>query len=328
MTTAVGVSGAASECSSTVPDAPRVAYLITSYTLPTQVLRLARTLRRGSPEALIVLHHDDRRCGVDARALDALGVRRVEPPSPVAWGESSQLEMVLRCLRWLLQRSHFSWVVLLSGQDYPIRPVPDIERSLAASGVDAFIEAQRVERPALSRRVPVDEFALRYYYRWQKLSSGAPRRRLLATAARARPLFAVRGMPSGTWVGVRALRTPFRPGFECHRGSDWFTLSRRAVGALDQLVRAQPHVLDHYRRTLIPTESFVQTVLANERAMRIRDDHRRFTVWQVGAGRPRVLGFADLPEMLASGADFARKFDETLDRTVLDEIDRRVHAAA
>ena len=44
-----------------VSDAARVAYLITSYTLPKQVLRLARTLRRGSPEALIVLHHDDRR---------------------------------------------------------------------------------------------------------------------------------------------------------------------------------------------------------------------------------------------------------------------------
>jgi Core-2/I-Branching enzyme len=311
-----------------VPDPLRVAYLITSYTLPTQVLRLARTLRRGSPEALIVLHHDHRGCAVDMRAMDALGVRRVEPPSPVAWGEPSQLEMVLRCLQWLLQRNDFSWVVLLSGQDYPIRPVADIERSLAASGVDAFIEAQRVERPTLSRRVPVDEFALRYYYRWRKLSSGEPRRTLLATAARARPLFDLRRMPSGTWVGVRALRTPFRPGFECHRGSDWFTLSRRAVGAVDRLVRAQPDVLDHYRRTLIPTESFVQTVLANERALRISGDYRRFSAWRSGAARPRVLTFADLPDMLASGADFARKFDETLDRTVLDEIDRRLHATA
>jgi hypothetical protein len=30
--------------------------------------------------------------------------------------------------------------------------------------------------------------------------------------------------------------------------------------------------------------------------------------------------------MLASGGDFARKFDETVDRVVLDEIDRRVHS--
>ena len=30
--------------------------------------------------------------------------------------------------------------------------------------------------------------------------------------------------------------------------------------------------------------------------------------------------------MLASGFDFARKFDPTVDSAVIDEIDRRVHA--
>jgi Core-2/I-Branching enzyme len=303
-----------------VSDAAPVAYLITSYTLPNQVLRLVRTLRSGSPEAVIALHHDDRRCAVDGGAMDALGVRRIEPPSPVAWGEPSQLEMVLRGLRWLLESTDFSWVVLLSGQDYPIRPLVDSERELAASEFDAFIEAQRVEPPALGPRVPRDEFASRYYCRWRKVSSGV--------AARARPLVAVRDLPSGKWAGVRRLRTPFRPDFECHRGSDWFTLSRRAVEAVDRLLRARPDVLDHYRHTLIPTESFVQTVLANDPAIRICGDYRRFSAWPSGAARPRVLGSADLPAILASGADFARKFDETVDGGLLDEIDRRVHGEA
>jgi hypothetical protein len=108
--------------------------------------------------------------------------------------------------------------------------------------------------------------------------------------------------------------------------SDWFTLSRRAVDAVDRVVRARPDVIRHYRHTLIPTESFVATVLANEPGMRLWGDYRRFTHWGEGAARPRVLGLADLEPMLASGADFAREFDETLDPTVLDEIDRRVHA--
>ena len=41
--TGAGVSGVASGCSSTVADGVGVAYLITSYQLPNQVLRLART---------------------------------------------------------------------------------------------------------------------------------------------------------------------------------------------------------------------------------------------------------------------------------------------
>jgi hypothetical protein len=240
------VSGAALPCSSTVPERARVAYLITSYTLPNQALRLARALRGGSSDALIALHHDDRRCAIDAKAMDALGVRRVEPPSPVAWGEASQLEMVLRCLRWVLERWDFSWVVLLSGQDYPIRPVREIERSLTATGVDAFIEAQPVPRAALRRQAQIDEFTLRYYYRWYRVASATPGRRLQSAAARTRPLVAVRGMPSGTWLGVPAFQTPFKRGFACHRGSDWFTLSRRAVSTVDRVVRTRPKVLHHY----------------------------------------------------------------------------------
>ncbi len=88
------------------------------------------------------------RCALDDARLEALGVCRVVPPSRVAWGEVSQLAMVLRCLRWLLEFTDFDWVVLLSGQDYPIRPVAEIERSLAAADVDALIETRRCERPA------------------------------------------------------------------------------------------------------------------------------------------------------------------------------------
>lgn len=304
-----------------VPAVGRVAYLITSYVLPDQVLRLTRALRAGSPAGAIVLHHDSRRCRVDAAALDALGVLRIEPPWRAAWGEASQLELVLRCLRWLLDSVDFDWIVLLSGQDYPIRPVAEIERSLAEADVDAFIEARSVARPAL-RRGRVDEFARRYHFRWQRIPEGAWR--AARVAARAGPLVQVRRMPSGPWIGIRALGSPFDARMVCHRGGDWFTLSRRAVDAVDRFQRSRPDVLRHYARTLIPTESFVQTVLANDPAIRLSGDTRRFTRWEPGAARPRVIELGDLPELLASPCDFARKFDPTIDRAVLDALDDRI----
>ena len=151
------------------PDRQRIAYLITSYTLPDQVLRLASVLRKGSPDGWIVVHHDDRRSRLDGAALQALGVCRVEPPHPASWGEASQLLMVLRCLGWVLDFTDFDWVVLLSGQDYPIRRVAEIERSLAGADVDALIEAHPCERPALG--AAIDEFAGRYHFRWRPLPS-------------------------------------------------------------------------------------------------------------------------------------------------------------
>ncbi len=300
-----------------MPEA-RVAYLVTSYVLPDQVLRLVATLRAGSADAPIAVHHDDRRCRIDASALDALGVLRIEPASPVAWGEASQLRMVLRCLQWLLRSAEFDWVVLLSGQDYPIRPVAEIEHSLSEARVDAFIETLPVQGPSLRSR-EVDEFARRYHYRWHRLPA-APSP-VTRAASRARPLVQLRRMPSGTWVGVPALSSPFGPDLVCHRGGDWFTLARRAVEAVDRFAHARADVVRHYGRTLIPTESFVHTVLANDRSLRLSGDTRRFTRWESEAPRPRVLTAKDLPDLLASGFDFARKFDPAVDCAVLDALD-------
>ena len=301
----------------------RVAYVVCSYTLPEQALRLLRLLRAGSPQALLVSHHDDRSCALDATALAGLGVVRVLPPTAVTWGRDSQLEMVLRCMRVVLEQPDCDWLVLLSGQDYPIRRVHDIEARLATDVHDAFIERRELGYRSRSLRSS-DEWTGRYFRRWTTL-----RPRLVAPArvgaARSLGLLELRTLPSGTVVAGRpALRTPYEPGRRCFQGSDWFTLSRRCV---ELVCGADPGLLDHYRRTLVPTESFVHTVLYNEPSLRLSGDTRRFTRWDDPSGpRPRTLRAADLEAMLDSGLDFARKFDERVDADVLDDLDRRVHA--
>jgi Core-2/I-Branching enzyme len=303
---------------------PRVAYLIASHKLPDQVLRLASVLRRGSPDASIVLHHDDRRCDIDRAAAKGLALHLVEPSSRADWGEISLLAMVLRCLRFCLDHVDFDWLVLLSGQDYPIRPIAEIEDALEAAEYDALLEARPCPRPGL--RAPVDEFSGRYYFRWWRPRSASLAWLLQGTARRG-VFVRTRPLPSGNWVAVRAVRNPFDRGLICHSGSDWFSLSRRAVEIVDAFVRERPKVLRYYRHTLHPTESFIQTVLANDASLRLSGDTGRFTVW--GAPHetsPRVLRLDDVDAMLGSGCGFARKFDETVDLAVLDEIDRRVHS--
>jgi hypothetical protein len=303
----------------------RVAYLITSYKLPQQTRRLASVLRKASPESTVVVHHDSRRCTVDRTGLAELGVELVEPPHAVEWGEFSQLDMVLRCLRWVLTNSDFAWLVLLSGQDYPVRPIAEIEQWLRDADADAFIETARCDPPALRGRI--DEFTSRYHYRWRPLPAkmATPVARI---AARGGPFVRSRRMSERAWIGVRALASPFGPELVCHRGLDWFTLSRAAVEAVNRFVDVRPEVLGFYRRTPIPTESFVHTVLANDTRLRLSSDHRRWVAFDAEhRSRPRVLRMTDLESMLASGAHFARKFDETVDRAVLDEIDNRVHGA-
>jgi hypothetical protein len=271
-----------------------VAYLILSYTHPELVERLVARLHGG----LVVVQHDDR-----ATSLGEVDALRI-PPVPIEWGHGSQLAAVLRALRWVRERAEFDWLVLLSGQDYPVRPIATIEAELAAAPFDAFIRHAPVA-PLRLRRGAVDEFARRYAYRWRPARS--------ARLARLDPLVQVRTLPSGTYAGF-----PARPPLPVFHGSDWFSLSRRAV---DVVLAAPDAVVDHFLHTIIPTEAFVHTVLANA-SLRLANDHRRYAVFDPPASpSPRVFGLEDVDEVLASGADFARKF---ADVRVLDAIDRVV----
>jgi hypothetical protein len=284
-------------------------YVVLSHQHPEQVLRLVRTLRRGSPDATIVLHHDDRRVSVDEAALRALDVVRVLPPTPVGWGAASQLEALLRGLR---AAAGCDWVTVLSGQDYPLRPLAEIERAWRESGVDAFAEGSPVDPPPWSRGA-ADEFARRYFYRYVPVRP--PGLRLRRAIAAARPVLTLREMPWGHLLGVRRRG----PGLPVRRGADWLTLSRRAV----EVVLGAPGLVRYYRRTVLPTESLPHTALYAS-GLRLSGDTRRFSLWTPGAEHPALLDRSHLDAMLGSGADFARKFPP--DAPVLDDLDRVVFA--
>jgi len=80
-------------------------------------------------------------------------------------------------------------------------------------------------------------------------------------------------------------------------------------------------VVDHFLHTIIPTEAFVHTVLANS-GLRLSNDHRRYAVFDPpSSASPRVFGLEDVEALLATGANFARKFDDV---RVLDAIDRHI----
>lgn len=227
--------------------------------------------------------------------------------------------MVLRCLAWTVAHTDADWVVLLSGQDYPVRPLAEVEARLAAARVDGFITARPVPRPR--SRVP-DEPARRYHHRWWG-AAWAPAPAVRA-AARARPLVQVVEMPDGPRIGVPAVPSPFGRGLVCHHGADWWSLSRRAAAAVGRSAGERPGLLRHFLRTLHPTEAYVHTVLANEPGLELSGDTRRLSRWESGAQRPRTLTVDDLGLLGDPAFDFARKFDERVDADVLDALDRRV----
>ena len=309
------------------------AYLIFSHTNPTQVLRLAKAIRRSSRFAHIVIHHDISKSRL--HVPDGAQVHLIPNPVAVEWADFSQVEMFLHSTAWILEHLAFDWLVVISGQDYPVEPLADFEARLETSGQDAFAE----HFPALTAATwPKHTGERRYYFRYCRVPRIAHyymlpeslKRRLNGAKSwfnDAQPFVTIRTGPRKipTQVGLRRLRVPFNGDFVCYGGADWFNLNKKSVRKIHEFVIDHPRVVNHYRSTYLPSESFVPTILLNDPDLRVFNDSCRYVAWEgTSAASPRIIRASDLDKVFESRHPFARKFDENIDADVLDLLDARI----
>jgi hypothetical protein len=303
----------------------RVCYLVQSHRDPEQIHRLVRTLRAGSRSGRIVVAHDSAASSLDWSPLAGLpDTHRFEPTGRrVRAHWSAQMQPYLEALAWLEREGlAYDWIVNLTAQDYPVRPVAEIEAFLEHSSADGYVrfwEEGSAESPWSRRR-----FRTRYRYRYHRLPDGAePLLRWLRPATRLLPVHFY--LDYGPYVGARALSTPFGPGLRCHGGRTWFSLRRKAARYLLEHLAEHPEVERHYRGTIAPEESLVQTILVSSgRFDLVNDDLRYIDYAKAVRGSPRTLTVADLPALSSGRYHFARKFDLGVDREVVDRVDREL----
>ena len=302
-------------------------YLIRTHRGPAQILRLAGTIRRGSPAARIVVWHDAGGCALDPAALAALDIELVLDREGTRRGGFTMLSGYLRAIdRLLAADAAFDWLVYLSGQDYPTLPLAESELSLAESGADGFITHWDIGSPASpwGRRRGLRRYCYRYYDppAWSR-----PLLRRLRFVNGLQPLVHIY-LTYGVQVGIRARNVPFGPAFPCYGGLQWHALSRPCVQYLADFARDRPDVVAHYRRTILPDESFLQTALVNSGRFRlVNDDKRYYDFGGSRDGHPRTLDRADLPRIIGGAYHFARKLDLERDPELFDRLDERVLGA-
>ncbi|HEX6201551.1 MAG TPA: beta-1,6-N-acetylglucosaminyltransferase [Thermoanaerobaculia bacterium] len=296
----------------------RVAYFVQTHRAPAQVLRLVETLRAGSPEALLLVGHDPSGPPLDGRALAAHGAELFHPAVPPRRGYWSLFAPWVEAVERLERAAvGWDWLVYLSGQDYPVRPLAASEAALAAGGVDGWLTWVDAAGPSPEGRRR--QGRLRYLYRYRDLPRARPLLRLLRRANGIQPWWHVH-LTYGPRLGRRAGETPFGPRLRPVWGSQWTTLSRDAALAVAEA--AHGPLADWFAATVCPDEAFAQTVLVNDPRFRLANDNLRFVdVRGSRDGHPRRLGAADGPMLLAGGYAFARKLDLAAEPTLFDWLD-------
>lgn len=290
-------------------------------------MRLVRALKRGSPDALVLVVHDSTGAALDPAELTGLPrVHVLFVPGPAERGRLSLLTPYFQGVARLRELGvDYDWLVYLSAQDYPVLPLARSEALLSRVDCDGFVRFW----PALAPDTPWGrprQGDRRYLYRYCDLPRGsAPLLRLLRPLNEFQSWIHVH-LVYGPRLGLRR-RLPLGLGRTLYGGWQWTTLRRACAEFVLDAVSADRELVEFYRRTICPDESLVQTVLVNAGRFRLCNDNLRYADTRGGReGGARLLGTGDLPMLIAGGYHFARKFDLDHDARVLDLLDERLAA--
>lgn len=208
--------------------------------------------------------------------------------------------------------------VLLSGADYPVRPLDEILAEVAKDqeilAVDRLCDRNGrgwFDKVAYQRYVG--------YIPWLNPRTG--QENLVRLADRI-----VSRLPR------RRSRTPI------YYGPAWYSLTRAAVGEVLAFAAERPKALQWFFHARSPDEMLIQTILKqSSRAGAITMDSTipggkkppedlaatHYANFEPGSSAPRVLDLTDLPKIEQVGALFARKVDPEISAGFLEAIDKR-----
>jgi hypothetical protein len=265
-----------------------VAVVVLSHRGPAQVRRLVDRVAAGT-RSVAVIHHDPSGEPLDLPPSSSLAVI----PDPVAcrWGRLSLVQAQWKALHWVRDNiPDFSWVLLVSGQDYPIRSMSWIEDELQASPHDAYLRHFPVGSDPAGDVIPWQALTRRRYLRKRRLPFGH----------RSVPLPVER-------------RHPFRGDVGLYVGDMWFNLSAHAVHAMLDAEPLADRLMKYLRFAPIPDEAFISSMALNVRpGLDVAADSRRFIRWGEQQAHPELITAAHLDALRESDAFFARKIDMDL----------------
>lgn len=296
-----------------------IAYVVQSHKNVDQVARLVWALSELDPGCRIYVSHDHR----DGPGIETLASDRVEVTRDAGGrGGFHPIARWLRSVELIARDGGAEYVVLISGQDYPVRPMSEMLEELRRAG-DGFLECF----PALTREGnhwPVREGRARYLYRWRELVPLKDRARDLLAPLHAmnfvQPWVRVNVAYGGLKVGLRRGTLP--KGVACYGGSMFPSLSWRSVEHVVETARSRDDIIQWAHESLVTDEAFFQSVLMTRPDLHFDLSARRyFKFTQSRFGHPAILTAADFPQLRSGEAFFARKFDIEIDSSVLDMID-------
>ncbi len=294
-----------------------IAYFILVHRYPEQFKRLFKAIY--SQKNYYLVHVDKKSTkkfsqNISSFLADFANVKILKSQN-VVWGGYSMVDVELNAMKELLRiDKKWQFFVNLSGQDFPLASQAKIAAFLKKNNQSNFIKIadQKKDRPNTLNRID------NYFLETESGFVGTPVKR-----------------------GFLAATKPYI-------GGQWKILTRDCCEFLCTSPKVKKFK-SFYKNTLIPDESFFQTVLMNAGYLgKLVNDDKRAIIWVPDLGpkllskkfdlnttnsliasgeiklRPKTLTYKDLTFLIKSPALFARKLDESVDSSIFDSLELKL----
>jgi len=288
------------------------AYIIVAHKNPRQLYRLITRLNDGNSEFFVHIGLNTS-ISMFFEILDIGQQVHFLPRFNSAWGGYGTIEPYLSAMRVIRNSpTKFDRILLLSGQDYPIKSNKEIDAFFKESPHSVFLEYYPI--PNLKKWPGGDRGGLyridKYYFgmEWHQLL----RSRSLNVLSRYLP-FLKRKVPND---------------MQPYTGHTWFNLDIYSLNYILDYHDAHPEYFEFHKHTYVADELFIQMIIGNSKDERllksIEKSEKRFTVWKDPTdAHPKILNKSDFHAISQSTDLFARKFEES-DTEILDLIDQEI----
>jgi len=220
------------------------------------------------------------------------------------WAAFGLVEAQRSAMERALAEGGFTHLMMITGEDYPLRPGHEIDSLFAAHPGISFIRYNpgrtKEEKTKLQR----------YRYKsWHLYLAGkwwvVPARRLKK-------------------IGIKR-RIPGR--LRPVKGLAFFAASYEATEYALRFYQQNPHYVRFWRHAKHADEYFWHTILLNSPLSdRVSNTRLRYTRYISSTGHGATFGEENLDELKAASTDhfFAKRFDVTMDPAILDLVDREL----
>lgn len=276
----------------------KIAHLILIHENPLQIKRLIQRL--AHPDADFYVHIDLKTDINPFLFLQSQNIKFIINRVRVHWGAYSVVQATVNGLSEILKTGNkYDYINLMSGQDYPLKSTSDIHYFLENNPNKAFMHTLSVENEWKEAIHRITKYHLSEYTFFGKY-----------TLEKWLNLFLpLRKMPNNLVAVGR---------------SQWFTITSTHAEYLVNYLQKNKNVKRFFELTWGSDEFVFQTILFNSEYRKdIVNDNLRYIDWSEKKASPKTLTINDLSTLLNSGKLFARKFNETLDCLIINELDKQ-----